>query len=256
MRDTTSRSSISRTARRTDAERIVEESRREVAATLGLMTEFGVQTEAEREAALARITYIKPADADAALAGADVIFEGVPEVLEAKEQAFGLICQAAREDAIITSTTSTMLVDTLAAFVTTPERFINGHWLNPAFLIPLRRGQPGCGDVAGDRRGVHGVARGRSGKVPVVCAASPGFIVPRIQSLAMSEAARMVEEGVASAEEIDRATRVGFGPAFRDPRAGSSSSIGAASTSCTTPTVTSPARWARIASPRLRSPTG
>jgi 3-hydroxybutyryl-CoA dehydrogenase len=49
------------------------------------------------------------------------------------------------------------------------------------------------------------------GKVPVVCAATPGFIVPRIQALAMNEAARMVEEGVASAEEIDKAIRYGFG---------------------------------------------
>jgi 3-hydroxybutyryl-CoA dehydrogenase len=47
--------------------------------------------------------------------------------------------------------------------------------------------------------------------VPVVCAATPGFIVPRIQTLAMNEAARMVEEGVASAEEIDKAIRFGFG---------------------------------------------
>src|SRR5207302_9834784 len=49
------------------------------------------------------------------------------------------------------------------------------------------------------------------GKVPVVCAATPGFIVPRIQALAMNEAARMVEEGVVSAEEIDKAIRYGFG---------------------------------------------
>jgi 3-hydroxybutyryl-CoA dehydrogenase len=52
------------------------------------------------------------------------------------------------------------------------------------------------------------------GKVPVVCKSSPGFIVPRIQALAMNEAARMVEEGVASAEDIDTAIRVGFGFRF------------------------------------------
>jgi 3-hydroxybutyryl-CoA dehydrogenase len=52
------------------------------------------------------------------------------------------------------------------------------------------------------------------GKVPVVCAARPGFIVPRIQSLAMNEAARMVEEGVASAEDIDKAVIYGFGFRF------------------------------------------
>jgi len=50
--------------------------------------------------------------------------------------------------------------------------------------------------------------------VPVVCAASPGYIVPRIQALAMNEAARMVEEGVASADEIDKAIKYGFGFRF------------------------------------------
>jgi 3-hydroxybutyryl-CoA dehydrogenase len=49
------------------------------------------------------------------------------------------------------------------------------------------------------------------GKVPVVCAAAPGFIVPRIQAIAMNEAARLVEEGLATAEDIDKATRYGFG---------------------------------------------
>ena len=52
------------------------------------------------------------------------------------------------------------------------------------------------------------------GKVPVVCAARPGYIVPRIQALAMNEAARMVEEGVASAEDIDKAIKYGFGFRF------------------------------------------
>ena len=47
--------------------------------------------------------------------------------------------------------------------------------------------------------------------MPVVCAARPGYIVPRIQALAMNEAARMVEEGVASAEDIDKAIKYGFG---------------------------------------------
>jgi len=49
------------------------------------------------------------------------------------------------------------------------------------------------------------------GKVPVVCAAAPGFIVPRIQALAMNEAARLVEEGLATAEDVDKATRYGLG---------------------------------------------
>ena len=52
------------------------------------------------------------------------------------------------------------------------------------------------------------------GKETVICSASPGYIVPRIQAVAMNEAARLVEEGVASAEDVDKAVNFGFGPRF------------------------------------------
>src|SRR5699024_3273962 len=51
-------------------------------------------------------------------------------------------------------------------------------------------------------------------KVPVECSSSPGYIVPRIQALAMNEAAKMVDEGVATAESLDKAIKTGFGPRF------------------------------------------
>ena len=84
------------------------------------------------------------------------------------------------------------------------------HWLNPAYLIPLVEISPGKATDPAIIARVKALLEG-IGKVPVVCAATPGFIVPRIQALAMNEAARMVEEGVASAEEIDKAIRYGFG---------------------------------------------
>ena len=91
-----------------------------------------------------------------------------------------------------------------------PERFLNVHWLNPAYLIPLVEISPGAATDPAVIAQVKALLEG-IGKVPVVCAATPGFIVPRIQALAMNEAARMVEEGVASAEDIDKAIRYGFG---------------------------------------------
>src|SRR5205807_6551845 len=101
----------------------------------------------------------------------------------------------------------------LSGAVEHPVRFLNAHWLNPAFLVPLVEVSPGA------RTDPEVTARVKAlltsvGKVPVVCAARPGYIVPRIQALAMNEAARMVEEGVASAEEIDKAIKYGFGFRF------------------------------------------
>ena len=116
---------------------------------------------------------------------------------------------------IIASTTSTILVDDLSAVVDHPARFLNAHWLNPAFLVPLVEVSPVQAYRSRDHRAPEGPARvGGLCRVPVVCAARPGYIVPRIRALAMNEAARMVEEGVASAEDLDKAIKYGFGIRF------------------------------------------
>lgn len=142
-----------------------------------------------------------------------LIFEGVPEVMEAKRDAFSYIGQHSAAQAIVASTTSTFLVTELASLITHPERFVNAHWLNPAHLMPLI--EVSRGDRSSPETVEKIVATLESiGKVPIVCSASPGYIVPRIQSLAMNEAARMVEEGVASAEDIDKAVKYGFGLRF------------------------------------------
>jgi 3-hydroxybutyryl-CoA dehydrogenase len=193
--------------------RLRADALREVTETLTTLAELGMMEQPAVAPVAARVQVHGAADAQAALARADVIFEGVPETLEAKKEALAFISRSARPDAIVASTTSTILSDTLQAFVTPPERFLNAHWLNPAYLVPLIELSPG--------RQTDPATTGRLkrllesiGKVPVVCTASPGYIVPRIQALAMNEAARLVEEGVASADDIDKATRYGFGFRF------------------------------------------
>lgn len=196
-----------------DAARLRDEALGEVRSTLAMLTRIGMMDEAAIEPIAARVGFAGRDEAPATLAVADVIFEGVPETLAAKREALGEISRLARPDAIVASTTSTILSDELQGFVAPPERFLNAHWLNPAFLVPLVEVSPGAA--------TNPVVTGRLiallegiGKMPVVCKASPGFIVPRLQVLALNEAARMVEEGVASAEDIDKATRYGFGFRF------------------------------------------
>ena len=158
---------------------------------------------------MARIHFQAESEADQALSQADFIFEGVPEVLKIKESALGRISQA-NEQAVIASTTSTMLVTQLADFVHNPARFLNAHWLNPAYLIPLVEVSPDPATARESTASLMALLK-HVGKRPVRCAARPGYIVPRIQAAAMNEAARMVEEGVASPAEIDEAVRLGFG---------------------------------------------
>lgn len=185
----------------------------ELRGTLGMLSGFGMLSDTEIDGVLSRIRTVSLTDCASALAGADVIFEGVPEVMDAKRDAFAMISEHASAEAIVASTTSTILSNDLQGFVTSPGRFLNAHWLNPAFLVPLVELSPGDQTDPAVTEALKALLE-RIGKVPVVCAASPGYIVPRIQALAMNEAARLVEEGVASAEDIDKATKYGFGFRF------------------------------------------
>jgi 3-hydroxybutyryl-CoA dehydrogenase len=187
-----------------------DEALSEVSKTLASLARFGLLNEQEANAVLARVSVVPTQDSAAALAGAGIVFEGVPEVVELKREVLAAASKCVGSDTIIASTTSTILVDDLSGAIEHPQRFLNVHWLNPAYLIPLVEISPGAATDPAIIAQVKALLEG-IGKKPVVCAATPGFIVPRIQALAMNEAARMVEEGVASAEDIDTAIRYGFG---------------------------------------------
>jgi len=187
--------------------------RAEIEANLALLRELRVLDAAQAASIIRRITVHPVEAADAVLGAADVVFEAVTETLEAKRDAFARACAHVPDHAVIASTTSSMLADALAALVTRPARFINTHFLNPAYLIPLVEVSPAktTSEATFDR--VKTLLES-TGKVVVRCAASPGYIVPRLQAAAMNEAARLVEEGVATPEDIDRAVRAGFGPRY------------------------------------------
>lgn len=194
-------------------QKLQEDALAEIRASLAGLVQLGAVPAEQVDAIASRVDLVDAAGAPAALAGAELVFEGVPETLDAKRDAFEQINRHCTDDAILTSTTSSILVTQLAQLVRRPERFLNMHWLNPAYLIPVVELSTHPGTSA------EVLARTRAlmesiGKLPVVCGAAPGYIVPRLQALVMNEAARMVEEGVATAEEIDKATRYGMGLRF------------------------------------------
>lgn len=194
-----------------DGERAQEGSARaEIDAHLGSLVRVGLLDGAGHARAAARVEYCPEREAGTALAGARIVLEGVPERLEDKRAAFARLEAHAARDAVIASTTSSFLSSDLAGFLRRPERFLNAHWLNPAYLIPLVEVSPHAGTSVAARESLVGALES-IGKAPVLCAPRPGYIVPRLQALVMNEAARLVEEGVASAEDVDRAVRLGFG---------------------------------------------
>ena len=198
---------------RADFDRLAADTLDEVKRTLESLAKLGLFDAALVDTIVSRVMVVPESEAATALSSADVIFEGVPEVLDLKRDALKRCSELAGPKPIIASTTSTILVDDLSGAVEHPERFLNAHWLNPAYLVPLVELSPGA-KTASDTTDKLKALLERIGKVPVICAARPGYIVPRIQALAMNEAARMVEEGVASPEELDKAIKYGFGFRF------------------------------------------
>lgn len=196
-----------------DWQTLCAEATAELRMTLQQLAELGAVPAESVQPCLERIRLCSLTQAEAALAEAGLVYEAVPETLEAKRDALGRLGAMVAPDALVASTTSTMLASELAPMVAHPERFMNAHWLNPAYLIPLVEisAHPGTDPAAVQRlrEDLEGI-----GKVPVECACSPGYIVPRLQTLVMNEAARMVEEGVATAEQMDLATRYGLGFRF------------------------------------------
>jgi 3-hydroxybutyryl-CoA dehydrogenase len=184
--------------------------RAEIEANMRLMSSLDALDGAQVLPALNRVRVETAETASHALATAEIVIECVPEIMDAKAGALALIGRAARPDAMVMST---LAVGELQSLLVSPERFLNAHFLNPAFLIPLIELSPG----ERTDRAVLDAAFSMFeaiGKVPVVCRPSPGYIVPRLQALLMSEACRIVAEGVASVEDVDKAVAYGFGPRY------------------------------------------
>ena len=140
----------------------------------------------------------------------DFLFEAIPENPQLKKSFLADIDPYLEDKTIIASTTSTINLKTFNGILTKPDRLLITHWLNPAFIIPLV-------EIAlGEETSIEAAERMKSflkeiGKIPVLLKDSPGFIIPRIQSVVMNEAVRILEDGVASVEDIDTAIKAGFG---------------------------------------------
>lgn len=185
-----------------------EKSLGRIGDSLARAVEKGRCTAQERDDALARLT--AAADLDAAAAQADLVVEAAPEDLQLKKELFARLSKAARGDAILASNTSSLPVTAIAAAARNPERVVGLHFFNPVPAMKLLE------IVQGERTSPMVIVAARAvgarlGKEVVVVRDAPGFATSRLGIALAMEAIRMVEEGVASAEEIDRAIELGYG---------------------------------------------
>ena len=145
----------------------------------------------------------------AAVQGADVVVEAVLEDLTIKQRLFAELERFAPPGAVLATNTSSLSVGRIAAGLREPARVVGMHFFNPVHLMRLvevvRHGRTSA-DVV-DR--VVALAR-QLGKEPIVVNDSPGFASSRLGIVLGLEAMRMLEQGVASAEDIDRAMELGY----------------------------------------------
>ena len=160
-----------------------------------------------RDAAVARLH--TTVDFPAAVRGADVVVEAVPERLALKREVLSEAAGHVTATAVLASNTSSLSISAIAAEVEIPERVVGLHFFNPVHIMALVE------VVRGDRTTDRVVEQAvefaeRLGKQPIVVQDSPGFASSRLGVALGLEAIRMVEEGVASPRDIDRAMVLGY----------------------------------------------
>lgn len=168
----------------------------------------GKVTAAARDAALGRLA--GTTSLEKAVREADVVIEAVPEDLELKRATFAAVDLAAPARALLATNTSSLSVGAIARATARPARLVGMHFFNPAHIMKL------CEIVRHDDADDAAVALARAvavklGKEPIVVRDVAGFASSRLGVLLGLEAARMLEAGVASAADIDRAMKLGYG---------------------------------------------
>ena len=169
----------------------------------------GFMMEAEAEAGRANLSYTL--DLGQAAGDADFILEAIPEKLDIKQSFFRDIEKQVRPEAILASNTSGILITKIAEVVEHPGRVIGMHWSNPPHMIPvievIKGAQTDEATVEATQRVIE-----RIGMISVLVKKDvPGFVENRILYAIMREALHLLDEGVASAEDIDTITKWGIG---------------------------------------------
>ena len=192
-----------------DGADVLPQAKAKVEALLAGGVKRGKLTEADAAAVRQRLQ-TEPTVRNA-IADADVVIEAIVENLAIKQRLFAEIERAAPATALLASNTSSLSIAQIAAAMKQPGRLIGMHFFNPVHVMKLvevvthGREKPGA---AAAERAVE-FAR-RLGKEPIVVRDSPGFASSRLGVVLGLEAMRMLEQGVASAEDIDKAMELGY----------------------------------------------
>ena len=189
---------------------VLEKGRNSIQKNLQWLIDKGKITANEKEAISQRIQFIT--DTNDCLA--DIIIEAIVEKMEAKIAVFNQLAEINHAEVIFATNTSSLSVSEIQKGVVHPRRVVGMHFFNPAPLMKLVEVVKGdqTGDDVADR--VHDLCK-QMNKTPVMCQDAPGFIVNRVARQYYLEAMKLVENGIASIENVDEimeATGFKMGP--------------------------------------------
>ncbi len=191
-----------------------EKAKGRIAVSLDKAIAKGKITPDVKEAVLGRITALgdfkEIAAGTAVDAAVDMVIEAITENAAVKKELFSELDKVLGPQAIFASNTSALSVTELARATSRPERFIGMHFFNPAPIMKLVEIIRGADTAEGTFEAVR-VLAGQLGKTPVTVNEAPGFVVNRLLVPMINEAVYALMEGVASAEDIDTAMKLGAG---------------------------------------------
>jgi 3-hydroxybutyryl-CoA dehydrogenase len=179
----------------------------EIRANLDQAVELGKVTATDANAAFDRLEYAT--SVDSAARDADLVIEAVPEEMESKIEIFTQLDKFSRPGTILASNTSSLSITEIASVTYRASKCVGMHFFNPVHKMKLLEVVKALETDADTLSTVVEVGR-RMRKEVVVIKESPGFITSRINALIGNEAFHMLQEGIASAEDIDKALKLGL----------------------------------------------
>jgi 3-hydroxybutyryl-CoA dehydrogenase len=179
----------------------------EIRANLDQAVELGKVSADEAREAMGRMEYAGAVD-EAARA-ADLVIEAVPEEMESKIEIFTLLDKICRPETILASNTSSLSITEIASVTYRPTKCVGMHFFNPVHKMKLLEMVRAL-ETSDDTLATAVEVGRRMKKEVVVIKESPGFITSRINAMIGNEAFYMLQEGIASAEDIDKAVKMGL----------------------------------------------
>lgn len=162
------------------------------------------------EAAAVRGRLDTSTDVDAAAAASDHVVESIVEDVDAKRDLFRRLDEACRPEVVLASNTSQFAISKIAAATTRPDRVIGTHWFNPPPVMRLIEVVRGV-ETSDETVATVLELAGRFGKETIVCQKdTQGFLTSRLIMALVLEAARVVEEGIADADDVNKACMLAF----------------------------------------------